>query len=77
MKIHIASDTAPIKKQNRSESLGFFHLLPLQILRIVITVGFTKPKTAGQALASAPELRYVSKTARPMRDQSDQVVGTG
>jgi hypothetical protein len=57
MKIHIASETTPNKKQNRSESLGFFHLPCLQTLRIVITVGFVKPKTAGQTLASAPELR--------------------
>ena len=55
--IHIASDITPNKKHNRSESLGFFHLLPFQTLRIVIKVGFAKPKTAGQALASAPELR--------------------
>lgn len=57
MKIHIANEANPNKKQNLSESVGLFHSACLQTLRIVISIGFTKPKTAGHALASAPELR--------------------
>src|SRR5947209_20409592 len=69
MKIHIASDNTPNKKQNRSESVGPFHLPFVQTLRILMRVGFMKPNTSGQTLDYAPELGEVSNTATPLRDQ--------
>jgi hypothetical protein len=57
MKIHMVNDATPNKKHNLSESVGLFHSPCFQALRIVISIGFIKPKTAGQTLASAPELR--------------------